>query len=654
MSFRSQLRQSSLAVDALRLCAVVGVLLTASSLAAGVAFAQPATTTTTSVALSDVAAGASGEDGYLALTQGLDEYYRGEGASATEWFAGLPEYKGAVLSDTWNSETIEKRDFKKEAKELGRAVAQLYKDLLSNDDDPRYKYWKKAQLTAPTTVYNLDESVYGYLYGLVYKGKLVGYIVVGASAGAPPLLEYSLDASKYLTLAKEGRVFFSKAAGFLVKQGVQLRDAMSDEPVCDDNQVASVVAAGELSDVEQAAVDGEWAKAANMAGPLARESGSTTSATALPGSPVPRDAPNAETATYLGTKVYLQMDTTDIGSQNVCWTTAQTMFVDAVARRIEPAWLFPGHPHSRTINTWIYSHYNGVDLNGDGVFATDDRSLALGQYLNNHTLAGNGMSFSTFYRDPADAYTPSQIFAKHKATIDSGLPTMVGWVYGGDAHAMLGVGYGTSGYYIVRETWAMDGRPLAAYCYTWSGYTYVVYGATYAIGSPTTTWGTVVLRQGSNNYNVTRLEYFLKALYYFEGNPDSVFDAATTAAVKAFQSDNGLAVDGVVGTNTYAKMKVAHIMRFDNRTANWRVLSLGKKGDDVAQLQYRLSAGGWLPGTPDVVIDGVFGSSTRNAVMAFQQYMNTTYGGYGGVPLVVDGMAGVNTMKALVYTDFGG
>jgi len=48
-------------------------------------------------------------------------------------------------------------------------------------------------------------------------------------------------------------------------------------------------------------------------------------------------------------------------------------------------------------------------------------------------------------------------------------------------------------------------------------------------------------------------------------------------AVKAFQSDNALTADGIVGSNTYAKMKVAHIMRFDDYTGNWRDLSLGKR-----------------------------------------------------------------------------
>jgi peptidoglycan hydrolase-like protein with peptidoglycan-binding domain len=106
--------------------------------------------------------------------------------------------------------------------------------------------------------------------------------------------------------------------------------------------------------------------------------------------------------------------------------------------------------------------------------------------------------------------------------------------------------------------------------------------------------------------------------------------------VKAFQSDNGLTADGVVGAATYAKLNVAHIMKYDTRTANWRVLSLNKKGDDVAQLQFRLQDRSLYSGA----IDGIYGSGTQSAVIAFQHQKGLTE----------DGIAGSTTMWWLAYS----
>lgn len=37
-------------------------------------------------------------------------------------------------------------------------------------------------------------------------------------------------------------------------------------------------------------------------------------------------------------------------------------------------------------------------------------------------------------------------------------------------------------------------------------------------------------------------------------NPDGIFGARTLAATKAFQASNGLAADGIIGSNTWAKL----------------------------------------------------------------------------------------------------
>lgn len=59
----------------------------------------------------------------------------------------------------------------------------------------------------------------------------------------------------------------------------------------------------------------------------------------------------------------------------------------------------------------------------------------------------------------------------------------------------------------------------------------------------------------------------------------------------------------------------------------------GSRGDEVTQIQERLTELGYDPGTAD----GIFGTRTQEAVRAFQQ-------DYG---LAVDGIAGENTLRAL-------
>jgi len=84
-------------------------------------------------------------------------------------------------------------------------------------------------------------------------------------------------------------------------------------------------------------------------------------------------------------------------------------------------------------------------------------------------------------------------------------------------------------------------------------------------------------------------------------------------------------------------LNLSHIMRYDDRTANWRVLNQGKKGDDVAQLQFRLVERGYLDDWGDV--DGIFGSGTYNAVWQYQ----SDHG------LYADGIAGSATLHAMAY-----
>lgn len=60
-----------------------------------------------------------------------------------------------------------------------------------------------------------------------------------------------------------------------------------------------------------------------------------------------------------------------------------------------------------------------------------------------------------------------------------------------------------------------------------------------------------ILKTGSSGAAVKELQQVLKAKGYDVGAIDGVFGAKTLAAVKAFQTNNGLTVDGIVGKNTW-------------------------------------------------------------------------------------------------------
>ena len=64
-----------------------------------------------------------------------------------------------------------------------------------------------------------------------------------------------------------------------------------------------------------------------------------------------------------------------------------------------------------------------------------------------------------------------------------------------------------------------------------------------------------VLKRGSTGDNVRKLQQMLNAIGYDCGEPDGVFGSGTEAAVKKFQKENKLSVDGKVGQATWPKIE---------------------------------------------------------------------------------------------------
>ena len=140
------------------------------------------------------------------------------------------------------------------------------------------------------------------------------------------------------------------------------------------------------------------------------------------------------------------------------------------------------------------------------------------------------------------------------------------------------------------------------------------------------------IRQGERGPAVEDVQRRLRALGADLGltGIDGVFLGATTAAVRAFQRDRGLAEDGDVGPLTWAALVDATFTLGD------RLLYLHSPhfhGADVSALQGALNVLGFAAGT----LDGIFGAFTERAVRDFQSN--------SGLP--PDGIVGPDTVRAL-------
>jgi N-acetylmuramoyl-L-alanine amidase len=142
-------------------------------------------------------------------------------------------------------------------------------------------------------------------------------------------------------------------------------------------------------------------------------------------------------------------------------------------------------------------------------------------------------------------------------------------------------------------------------------------------------------RAGDRGPAIADIQAMLAGLGLLAGRPalppdEPVFDDATDRAVRHFQQQRGLSVDGAVGVETWRALQSARWKLGD------RILSLATRayvGDDVAALQERLLELGFDAGRAD----GVFGERTATALRSLQRE-------YGLVP---DGTCGPSTLRAL-------
>lgn len=172
-----------------------------------------------------------------------------------------------------------------------------------------------------------------------------------------------------------------------------------------------------------------------------------------------------------------------------------------------------------------------------------------------------------------------------------------------------------------------------------------------------------VLRRGYSGPSVVILQVMLNRISQnYPAIPkislvDGIFGAQTEAAVIRFQEIFNLTPDGIVGRATWNALvryyvAVTNLAELRSQgqqfyTINWansNPLQQGDRGIRVEHLQYMLQVlSSYIQEIPPVTVDGVFGSNTRNAVLAAQRRF--------GLPQT--GIVDFDTWEA-IYDQFSG
>lgn len=162
------------------------------------------------------------------------------------------------------------------------------------------------------------------------------------------------------------------------------------------------------------------------------------------------------------------------------------------------------------------------------------------------------------------------------------------------------------------------------------------------------------LSPGDAGPQVKIIQYYLSAISYFDDDlpmpsGNSVFDEKTEQAVRAFQAQQGLAVDGIVGRDTWNALVKAYDQIVASIPSQYgesadeiypgRFLAPGQSGKEVRILQgFLVRAAQNVPDIPSVEVTGTYDAATEKAVRAVQTLE--------GLP--VNGVTGPLTWDAIV------
>jgi N-acetylmuramoyl-L-alanine amidase len=145
------------------------------------------------------------------------------------------------------------------------------------------------------------------------------------------------------------------------------------------------------------------------------------------------------------------------------------------------------------------------------------------------------------------------------------------------------------------------------------------------------TAASTTFRRGDAGPAVTQIVGLLGRLGLLEGEPPETYDDQVELAVREFQQQRGLHVDGVVGSATFRRLDEARWSLGDRILTHLPGNLMA--GDDVFALQRRLLELGFKTGR----VDGYFGPRTEAGLRDFQRNF--------GIP--ADGTCGPATLKAL-------
>ncbi|MBP5729407.1 MAG: peptidoglycan-binding protein [Clostridia bacterium] len=158
--------------------------------------------------------------------------------------------------------------------------------------------------------------------------------------------------------------------------------------------------------------------------------------------------------------------------------------------------------------------------------------------------------------------------------------------------------------------------------------------------SPAFAYESTTLYNGCRGEEVRQLQQALIDLGFLKGTADGVYGNKTEIAVRAFQKNAGLSVDGLAGTQTFdlaiskaaaskgstAQASVVQSAASPAQPYSSTTLYNGCRGEEVRQLQQALIELGFLKGSAD----GVYGNKTEEAVRAFQKSAGLTVDGLAG------------------------
>jgi peptidoglycan hydrolase-like protein with peptidoglycan-binding domain len=145
-----------------------------------------------------------------------------------------------------------------------------------------------------------------------------------------------------------------------------------------------------------------------------------------------------------------------------------------------------------------------------------------------------------------------------------------------------------------------------------------------------------LVRMGDKAHPVPTLQFLLRGRGHIV-TVDGDFGPKTDAAVRAYQKEKKLAVDGIVGPQT------------------WRALVItarrGDQGDAVRAVQEEFQFRN-LSGDPDngLLVDGIFGPTTEAAVRDWQKLLRDN----DEPAMAVDGIVGPMTWQSLISGMYAG